>query len=97
MAAPKPGGMLFRGNLQGEPKPAGRLTKPLAGVSGINRDVRRSRIPSGAGRGLFSFAMAERAERDPGDRAQQGAASLQSGDLMIITLDNGSIKNARFE
>jgi hypothetical protein len=83
MAAPKPGGMLFRGNLQGEPKPAGRLTEPSTRVSGINRTVRRSRIPSGAGRGLFALAMAERAERDPGDRAQQGAASFQSGDLII--------------
>ena len=34
MAAPKAGGMLFRGDLQGEPKPAGRLLGHSQGWSG---------------------------------------------------------------
>jgi hypothetical protein len=32
MAAPKADGMLFRGDLQGEPKPAGRLPCSIAFV-----------------------------------------------------------------
>ncbi len=32
MAAPKADGMLFRGDLQGEPKPAGRLPRSIAFV-----------------------------------------------------------------
>ena len=52
MAAPKAGGMLFRGDLQGEPKPAGRLPRRLLGSCEIDLPGRRSRIPPAAGRGL---------------------------------------------
>lgn len=53
MAAPKAGGMLFRGDLQGEPKPAGRLLGHSLGWSEKNWHGRRSRIPFAAGRSLY--------------------------------------------
>lgn len=52
MAAPKGAGCFFGGDLQGEPKPAGRLTGRSLDRQEINWSGRRSRIPSAAGRGL---------------------------------------------
>ena len=52
MAAPKAGGMLFRGDLQGEPQPAGRLPGHSPGWSEKNWHGRRSRILLAAGRSL---------------------------------------------
>ena len=52
MAAPKADGMLFRGDLQGEPKPAGRLRGRTLDWLEIDWPGRRSRIPLAAGRGL---------------------------------------------
>jgi len=52
MAAPKVAGCFFGGDLQGEPKPAGRLPGSSLGWLGIDWPGRRSRIPPAAGRGL---------------------------------------------
>jgi len=52
MAAPKVAGCFFGGDLQGEPKPAGRLLGRTLGLSERNQPCRRSRIPFAAGRGL---------------------------------------------
>jgi len=54
MAAPKADGMLFRGNLQGEPKPTGRLLCGIVFVMETDWHGRRSRIPAAAGRSQFS-------------------------------------------
>jgi hypothetical protein len=54
MAAPKADGMLFRGDLQGEPKPAGRLPRSIAFVRETDWHGRRSRIPAAAGRSQLS-------------------------------------------
>jgi hypothetical protein len=52
MAAPKVTGGFFGGDLQGEPKPAGRLPgRPLDWLE-IDWPGSRSRIPPAAGRGL---------------------------------------------
>ena len=50
MVAPKAGGMLFRGDLQGEPKPAGRLPCSIAFVRNQTgtADKAESRPPPGA-------------------------------------------------
>jgi hypothetical protein len=59
MAAPKAVGMLFRGDLQGEPKPAGRLPYSIAFVrnqTGTTHEA-ESRPPPGAAR--FSLAVPE--------------------------------------
>ena len=59
MAAPKADGMLFRGDLQGEPKPAGRLPCSTA-VSGSpigTADEAESRPPPGAA--SFPLAVPE--------------------------------------
>jgi hypothetical protein len=54
MAAPKAGGMLFRGDLQGEPKPAGRLPCSFAFIWESDWHGRRSRIQAAAGRSQLS-------------------------------------------
>ena len=53
MAAPKADGMLFRGNLQGEPKPAGRIPGRTLDWLEIDWPGGRSKIPPAAGRGLL--------------------------------------------
>ncbi len=53
MAAPKAGGMLFRGDLQGEPKSAGRLPSCSLGWPEMDSHGRRSKIPTAAGRSLY--------------------------------------------
>jgi hypothetical protein len=52
MAAPKEEGCFFGGDLQGEPKPGGRLPGRTLGWLEMNWPGRQSRIPSAAGRGL---------------------------------------------
>ena len=54
MAAPKADGMLFRGDLQGEPKPAGRLPCCISFVREPDWHDRRSRILPAAGRSQLS-------------------------------------------
>jgi hypothetical protein len=54
MAAPKADGMLFRGDLQGDPKPAGRLPCSTAFIRESDWHGRRSRISSAAGRSQLS-------------------------------------------
>ncbi len=54
MAAPKADRMLFRGDLQGEPKPAGRLPCNIAFVREPDWHGRRSRISAAAGRSQLS-------------------------------------------
>ncbi len=53
MAAPKVAGCFFGGDLQGEPKPAGRLPGRMLGFLEMELPGRRSRIPPAAGRGLL--------------------------------------------
>jgi hypothetical protein len=52
MAVPKAAGCFFGGDLQGEPKPAGRLPGRTLDWLEIDWLGRRSRIPPAAGRGL---------------------------------------------
>jgi hypothetical protein len=54
MAAPKADGVLFRGDLQGEPKPAGRLPCSIVFIRESDWHGRRSRIPAAAGRSQLS-------------------------------------------
>jgi len=53
MAAPKRAGCFFGGDLQGEPKPAGRLPGRTLDWLEIGWLGRRSRIQPAAGRGLL--------------------------------------------
>jgi hypothetical protein len=53
MAAPKGAGCFFGGDLQGEPKPAGRLPAHTLHRLEIGLPGRRSRISPAAGRGLL--------------------------------------------
>jgi len=52
MAAPKAAGCFFGGDLQGEPKPAGRLSGLALDWLEIDWPDGRSKIPPAAGRGL---------------------------------------------
>jgi hypothetical protein len=54
MAAPKADGMLFRGDLQGEPKPAGRLPCSIAFVWEPDGHDLTHRRPPPAGRSQLS-------------------------------------------
>jgi hypothetical protein len=102
MAAPKAGGMRFRGDLQGEPKPVGRLPEGLLDLSGMDWSGRRGRIPPGAGRGQFSLAVPERTGRgkrrpiaqQAGDRPRQCDRAGRYVHRAEIILHNGSIMNS---
>jgi hypothetical protein len=63
MAAPKAGGMRFRGDLQGEPKPGGRLPECSLDLPGMDcsADEAESRPPPGAA--CPSLAVSERTSR----------------------------------
>jgi hypothetical protein len=54
VAAPKADGLHFWGDLQGEPKPGGRMPRNMAFVKEADWHGRRSRIPATAGRSQLS-------------------------------------------
>jgi hypothetical protein len=81
MAALKADGMLFRGDLQGEPKPAGRLRCSIVFLSGApigTADEAEFRPPLGAA--SFSIAVSESpqgAKRD--ERAERDSVQADTG------------------
>jgi hypothetical protein len=80
MAAPKADGMLFRGDLQGEPKPAGRLPGSIALVRNQagTADEAESRAPLGAA--SFPLAVPESPQGAKGDeRAERDIVQADSG------------------
>ena len=81
MAAPKADGMLFRGDLQGAPKPAGRLRCSIVFLPGApigTADEAESRPPPGAA--SFPLAVPESpqgAKRD--ERAERHSVQADAG------------------
>ena len=60
MAAPKAGGMRFRGDLQGEPKPAGRLPERPLDLPGMDCSADEAESRPLPGAASFSLAVPER-------------------------------------
>jgi hypothetical protein len=80
MAAPKAAGCFFGGDLQGEPKPAGRLPGRMLGFSEMELpgSEAESRPPPGAA--CFSLAVPERTCRT---RGHLSPASIGSSGQML--------------
>jgi hypothetical protein len=59
MAAPKADGMLFRRDLQGEPKPAGRLPRSIVSVRNQTRTADEAESRPLPGAASFPLAVPE--------------------------------------